>query len=154
MINKLIKVVSISVIGLVLVSLLLLFLSMNKKSGNAFIQAEKKQEITAELYINKSSLEQNRKHITILYKEGCPSCKRWSKPILKVLSKEDTKSVSFVEVTSGIPSYIIDAYRPEYTITPIVIVTEKDSNGKISVLFNEVVNNDKSLLTLKELVSE
>lgn len=154
MISKLIKLSFYTFVGLSLICLVLLYLNMNRRSGNAFIEADKSQKITAELYINKSSLEQNKKHVTVLYKEGCESCKKWSKPILKVLSNEDANSVSYVEVTNGVPSYIIDAYHPDYSITPIVIVSEKDSTGKLSVVFNEVVNNEKSLLTLKELVSE
>lgn len=154
MISRLIKITFSAFIVLFIICAVLLYLIINKNSGNAFIEADKHQKITAELYINKSSLEQNKKHVTILYKEGCESCKRWSKPILKVLSKKDMNSISYVEVTDGIPSYIIDTYHPDYSITPIVIVTEKDSTGKISVYFNEVVNSENSLLTLKELVSE
>lgn len=124
--------------------LLLITLFVVLSPVNSFIDADKSQLVTAEMYLNTSKDADS--HVIIFYKTHCKDCIDWDLKILNLLEKYPKEKISYVEVSSGLPDYLSSVNGEIGSInTPHAIILSEGNH----LVYSSSVWGDSNLASFK-----
>lgn len=138
---------------LILITLFISYDFYRSEYMNRFTQAEKVEYVSAESYLENTKIE--GKHIIVLYKRSCRNCIIWSDSLVSLFKGYGEDSTSYVELSSGVPSYLysIRGMSKEDFKTPRVLIVNKQDN-KVVLDYSIVVHTDCDFNNLKSYLSK